>query len=263
MVRKRSEGGRIRPLGGMTVILTRPRNQARDMAGALRAAGARVLLAPLIRIEPPVSYDPLDRALRRLGGYDTLVFASANASERFFARAKALRLKALPRPRRLFAVGPGTARSLSGHGWPGAVQPAEHRAEALARRLGRVRGWKILIPRAAEGREALPRLLRNAGAAVTTAPCYRTVTDPAGARLIARAGGAQGVIVVFASPSAVKAARKALGASGFRALFLKARAAALGPVTASALRACGVRPGIVSPKPTAGGLAAALREGRS
>ncbi len=257
MVRKRSGAGTLR---GLTLILTRPRNQAGEMAAALRAAGAKVVLAPLIRIEPPDSWAPLDRALTNLGGFDAVVFASANAGEAFFSRAQSLRLGALPRPLRLFAVGPGTALSLAAHGWPGAVQPAKNQAEGLARRLGAVRGWKILIPRAAEGREALPRLLRKAGAKVTLAPCYRTRPDKAGGRVLARATGRGGVLVAFASPSAVKAARKALGASGFRSLFRGAGAAALGPVTAAALKKFGVVARAVSLKPTAAGLVDALAE---
>lgn len=249
------------PLSGRTVILTRPRSQGADMARALRAAGARVVSAPAIRIEPPRAFGALDRALRGLARFDAVVFASANACDRFFARARALRLGKLTRPRRLFAVGPGTARSLERQGWTGAFVPRQNRAEGLARRLAKPRGLRILIPRAAEGREALPRLLRESGAKVTVAACYRTLPDPAGlGRLIRETSRARKgmTALAFASPSAALACLRALGPARARAFFRRGIAAALGPVTAEALRAAGIEPRAQAARPTAEALIRAL-----
>ena len=58
-----------KPLAGRVVVVTRPRTQAVAFATLLEDAGATVLLAPTIVIEPPVSWAPLDRALGGLGDY--------------------------------------------------------------------------------------------------------------------------------------------------------------------------------------------------
>ena len=190
-------------LSGRTVIVTRPKASSARLAAALRARGARVVLAPLIRTAPPRSWRRLDAALRGLAGFDAAAFTSANAVQAFFDRA-ALVLGANPRPPRVVAaVGPATARALVKRGWRATVVPDVRRAEGLARALRLPRGSRVLMPRAEKGRAVLPRLLRAAGARVTVATAYRTLPDLAGRRAL-RAALARGAdAVCFASGSAV------------------------------------------------------------
>ena len=130
----------MKSLSGRTVLVTRPRRQAGELAELLRRYGARVLLTPTIRAVPPRSWRSLDRALKSLAKYDTIIFTSANGVENFFHRARK-RLRRRPaKPQRLYAIGPGTARALAARGWRGARVPEIHEGSALARHLGKVRG---------------------------------------------------------------------------------------------------------------------------
>lgn len=218
--------------------MTRPRRQAADLARRLERLGAKVILAPLIKTVPPVSRKALDSCLARLSDYDAVVFTSANA-------AAAVRG---PRPRRVFAVGSATAAALSARGWRPRPLPESFHAAALARGMGRVRGWKVLFPSAEKARETLPALLRRAGARVDRPVAYRTVPDPAGrAALKKRAHW-----VTFMSPSAVEAFFAAGGS------LADSRAASIGPVTSAALRARGVEPAAEAEPATAEGLARAI-----
>jgi uroporphyrinogen-III synthase len=226
------------------VVVTRPRASSDEAAKALRRLGAEVAFAPLIRRLPPRSWGPLDRALARLERYDAVAFASAAAVEALFRRARG-RLKSPPPAA---AVGPATARALTARGWRPRVVAEDARAEGLARALRLPRGAKVLLPRAERGREALPRLLRAAGAKVDAVTAYRTVPDPAGRRALRRALRAGADAVCFASGSAVAAA----GPLG------RAAAVAIGPTTAAALRARGVRPAAVADAPTPAALARAV-----
>ena len=81
-----------RPLAGRLIVITRPKAQAASFAALLEAAGARVLVAPTIVIEPPSSWAPLDDALRRAGEYDWAVFTSVNGVAMVKARLSALGL---------------------------------------------------------------------------------------------------------------------------------------------------------------------------
>src|SRR5665213_3546170 len=96
-------------LTGKVVIVTRPRASSAPMAAALSALGAKVVFAPLIKTLPPRSWRDLDAALKDLAGFDAVAFASANAVETFFARAKALKLRP-KRPRVVAVVGKATAK---------------------------------------------------------------------------------------------------------------------------------------------------------
>ncbi len=241
-----------KPLAGRTVVVTRPRAPSAPLAAALRALGARVVFAPLIRALPPRSWRGLDAALRGFESFDAVAFASANAVEFFFARAKALRARPA-RTRAVAAVGAATARTLAAHGWKATVVPEDARAEGLARSLKLPRGARGLLPRAQRGLELLAKRLAASGAVVTRATAYRTVPDAAGRRELRRALAARADAVCFASGSAVASAAVALGKAGLRRAL---RGGA--PVPAAALLALGARPAAVAKKPDASSLAAAV-----
>ena len=98
-----------RPLAGRLVVVTRAKAQAASFVALLEAAGARVLVAPTIAIEPPPSWAPLDAALRQGGEYDWAVFTSVNGVEMVKARLSALGLDAGALGRcRVAAIGPAT-----------------------------------------------------------------------------------------------------------------------------------------------------------
>ncbi|MBI4346164.1 MAG: uroporphyrinogen-III synthase [Elusimicrobia bacterium] len=247
---------------GRTIIITRPRAQAARLEAAVRRLGARPLVAPAIRIAAPSSWRPLDRALRRLSLYDVLIFTSVNGVEMFFKRA---RRAGTPRlPRRVFAIGPVTAASARRHGARIESLPDEFEGEALARhllrRVGTPNGARMLLPRAKVARDALPRLVRRAGARLDVVEAYRTVPDEAGRKRLARAvreGGSP--VVTFTSPSTVEQFVGAVGAGRARRFFKTAAAASIGPITSRALRAHGIRPAVEARPFTIQGLAKALR----
>lgn len=253
------------PLTGRVVVVTRPRASAAALAAELRRRGARPVFAPLIRTVPPRSWRALDAALRRLDSFDAAAFASANAVDAFFARAAKI-LKSRPKaPAVVAAVGPATAKTLAARGWHPSAVPEDSRAEGLARALRLKKGARVLLPRAEKGREALPRLLEKDGARVTLATAYRTLADHAGRRILRRALADGADAAVFASPSAVNSAAAALGAARFRRVFRTSAAVAIGPTTAAALRARGVKPATADgrgPAELAEAVARALKVGR-
>lgn len=229
--------------------MTRPREAGDALARALKAAGARVLTAPLLRIAPPASTRSLDACLRRLDGYDAVVFTSHNGVAAVFSRLKALKLSV--RPRRVYAVGPRTARLLAARGWTPQPLAAEHHAGALAKVI---EGERILWPKALRARDTLPAALRARGATLAMPAAYRTVTDPAGAAALKKASRVDAV--AFLSPSAVSAflrlpASVRRGAQG-------AVAASIGPVTSKELRRRWPGPLVEAPKAAPDALVAAL-----
>jgi uroporphyrinogen-III synthase len=121
-----------------------------------------------------------------------------------------------------------------------------------------VRGRRVLLPRAAEGRAELLEGLVAAGADVVAATCYRTVAAPASAMAPLADAIADGRIdaVTFASPSAVKSVVAALGTRA--GLLEHCVLAAIGPTTAAALEECGLRVTVTPEISTALALADAL-----
>jgi uroporphyrinogen-III synthase len=104
----------------------------------------------------------------------------------------------------------------------------------------------VLIPGPERGRPELPALLRRRGARVTLATAYRTAPDAAGRRILVRALAAGADAALFASGSAVESAVAALGARRSKSAFRACAAVAIGPTTASELRARGISATIAS-----------------
>jgi uroporphyrinogen-III synthase/uroporphyrinogen III methyltransferase/synthase len=247
-------------LDGRRVAVTRGKQGEDALSRRLRELGAQVLELPAIAIVPPADLGPLDAALRRLGEFQWVAFASANAVEQTLARMTALRvpphaLSAL----QLAAVGPATAERLAQAVRAPDLVPEESRGVALAAALApRVRGKRVLVPRAEEGRPELVDGLAAAGADVTAPAAYRTAAVPPETlrplgELLERG---EVDALAFASPSAVRSVVAALGPGRLSSTAV----AVIGPTTAEAARAAGLRVDIEPRESTGAALAEAIAE---
>lgn len=168
-----------RPLFGKRIMVTRAREQASSFLGALTDLGADCMEFPTIEVVPPKDWDALDQAIEDLEDYQWLLLTSVNGVRFFLKRLEALGkdvrdLKGL----KIGAIGPKTAEIWSRFGIKPDLVPEEYRAEAVVdcfRKLGPLKGTKILLPRAAQAREVLPEELKKMGAQVDVVPAYQTI----------------------------------------------------------------------------------------
>ena len=75
-----------RPLFGKKIVVTRSREQAGELVDLLESLGAEPIEAPMIRVEAPDDYGPLDKATTEAGTYDWIIFTSANGVDFFMRR---------------------------------------------------------------------------------------------------------------------------------------------------------------------------------
>jgi uroporphyrinogen III methyltransferase/synthase len=251
-----------RPLFARRVIVTRPRAQVPRFAALLEGYGAEVVAVPTIRIDPPDDPGPLDQAIGVLARFHWIVFTSANGVAAFGERLAAAGLDARAlASARLAAIGPETAEALRPLGLSADLVPAEFRAEGLMAVLGpRVGpGTEVLLVRAAEARDVLPRELETLGARVTVAPAYRTVAAKEGADQVLALCEARRVdVVTFTSSSTVRAFLGLLPRDDTRRLLAGVALAAIGPITAGTLAEYGLAVSIMPREYTIPALAAAI-----
>lgn len=207
----------------MRIVVTRPEEQGRALAERLEELGHEVVLCPLIELEP-LGDEPID-----LAGYDWVVVTSPNGAEQLARRRRG-------EPKRLAAIGPGTAEALRRHGLDADLVPAVSTQEGLAAELPRPPGHVLLA--AAEG--ARQHLVDALGAELV--PLYRT-------RELAPAQPPDGDLVVLASASAARA---------FGALELEIPAVSIGPETTAAAREARIRVVAEAEPHTLDGLVAAV-----
>lgn len=167
-----------KPLSGVRVIVTRPRELSSGLAGMLRREGAEVLELPAIRTVP-IRDSGIDDAIRALerGGFDWLAFTSPSGVRVFMDRLIELSdLRALSGVK-LAAIGEGSRKALKQHGLRTDFMPSVYDGETLGREMRDVcaPGSRILIPRAAIGNpELIDALNKGAGFVVTDLPTYDT-----------------------------------------------------------------------------------------
>jgi uroporphyrinogen-III synthase len=212
---------------GAVVLNTRPQDQAAELSRLLREAGFAVVELPVLEIVP--AWDPaeLEQVAARLqsGAYTWIVLTSQNAARTLLG---AVGTAALPTERVI--CGAATAAAL---GLDGAITlPRFSAAAALDTLRPRLRAdARMLVPRAAEGREELLDGLHTLGVAVDAPVCYRTQAVPPDRLAHTRVD-----VITLCSPSALHALLDAWP----RAALEQAAIVCLGETTARAVRSAGL-----------------------
>ena len=162
------------PLAGLKIAVTRPRDQAAQLAKRIEQAGGISLLFPLLDIEAAQDQQALCEQISRLAQFDLAIFISPNAAHYGMAAIRAV--GELPKNLKIATVGQGSAKALRELGIANVIAPAERfDSEGLLAlpELQDVAGWRVLILRGDGGRELLGDTLRARGATVEYAACYR------------------------------------------------------------------------------------------
>jgi len=229
-----------RPLFGKRIVVTRTRKQAGTLRDGLRNLGADVFELPTIRIEPPHDLRAFAELVRDVHEYDWLVFTSPNGVDAFFEMFYRLYKDSRSIGGvRIAAIGPATAARIRDFHLAVDLQPDEFVAEAVVdafQKEGSVDNLRILLARAEQARDVLPKRLSALGAIVDEAIAYRTVAEedaaiPGRIRFIEE--GAD--LITFTSSSTVE---------NFVALKLPMplaiKTASIGPITSKRMRELGL-----------------------
>ena len=243
-------------LCGRRVLITRRSTLGSDLAEALEALGAEVVVAPTVEILPVEDPRPLDDALAALRGGDWIAFTSAHGVAAVADRLLASELPLDPGVH-IASVGPSTTRAVLERLSPRRVELApvsEFRGEALAAVFAPLdlRGRRVLLPVSDLAPAILALALTRQGAEVCRVIAYRTVMPEGAAERLAAALTALDA-ATFASPSAVENFVAAAGERG-----RTVPAVVIGKSTAAAASRLGLKVVGVASAPSVAGLAAAV-----
>ena len=191
------------PLSGKRIAVTRARDQASELSGKLAGLGAEVVELPLIHVSKAVDLNTLADVLAELGGYDWVVFTSANGVRYFFEEFHRIfdDIRSLGQLR-FACVGDTTAKAIAEQHIRVECQP-KVADELIA--TGSLDSAKVLVVTGNLNRDALIKKLEDARAIVDRLQVYKTektdlTRDPVAADFRARGADA----ILFASSSAVQ-----------------------------------------------------------
>ena len=254
------------PLFGQTVLVTRTRQQASELTAQLTELGAHVLEAPTIELAEPDNWDEVDACFDNLGGFNWVVFTSANG-----VRAAWERIRFLGRDARVFfglrvgAIGPSTAEALEQIGIVADLIPekfvGEELAAALKQTVGEehLKGARFLLLRADIARPALREQLEAAGAEVHDLAIYRTIAPKSLPNDVLAALHEEKVTwVTFTSASTAQHLHDLLPAD-LREKVTQAKRLSIGPITSAAMTKLGWTPTLEAARHDISGMVEALQ----
>ena len=201
------------PLAGLNIVVTRPREQATNLAQRIAQAGGRAILFPLLEVSPVLDSQSLHALIARLHEFNLAIFISPNAvrygmeaiitaskftspsqlssynliplanetgvgSEAGEGNVSVLteQYNALPTTLKIATVGQGSVRALHDYGIKNVIAPQDcFDSEALLAlpELNQIAGWRVVIFRGNGGRELLGDTLKARGAKVEYVTCYQ------------------------------------------------------------------------------------------
>lgn len=231
-------------LAGRRILVTRAAHQAGKLSEGLRAQGAVPVEVPVLEIQPPESYAPMDDAFKQLNRFDWLILTSANAVQVIRERIALWNLNpGIAEGVKVAAIGKATAEAARRLGFSVAVVPEAYVAESLLVSLnGQVEGRRILLPRAAVARDLIPDALRAVGAEVDVVDAYRNAMPDAAPKQLRQALVEGLDAAAFTSSSSATHLAEAARLAGVAWPLAGVPAVSIGPITSQTLRELGWPP---------------------
>ena len=163
-------------LAGVSVLVTRPVHQAQNLCQLIESRGGEAFRFPTLEIVAPLHPERVESVISQLPRFDIAIFISPNAVERGMQLIDLSGGLPLPAHLKIAAVGVGSASRLTDRNVKVDIFPSNvFNSEALLElpALQSIAGKHIVIFRGEGGREILAEKLRERGAFVEYAECYR------------------------------------------------------------------------------------------
>ena len=237
-----------KPLFGKRILVPPARPEANPLLNMLERYGADVFEFPALRVEEPLDYGPMDRAIMGLKDFDFVIFSGSNCVINFFQRFEGQQTgeEALSELK-VVAVGYGAVSALKKEGVKIDFIPKVHTAEGVTESLGKISGSAFLLVRVEEASRGLPERLKLMGAKVTEVVGYRMLVD-AIEEIAENAFGNGLDALALANPTSVRFFLKGAEELGLDPsdVLKEVTIAAVGPATADEAMKHGLTPDIVS-----------------
>ncbi|RJQ52699.1 MAG: uroporphyrinogen-III C-methyltransferase [Nitrospiraceae bacterium] len=254
-----------KPLFGQRILITREHSAGFEQ---LEDMGAEIIEFHTIKIVPPEDWTELDNAIDKITSYDWLVLTSVNGVKYFFQRLREkdrdIRdLKGI----KVCAVGSKTAGAINNYGIKVDLVPEEFNAEGLIDAFSkeqrtqnkeqRLKGLRMLLPRAESAREIFPQKVRELGGEIDVVTAYRAVKPEMHGKRVKRfLKEGKVTIATFTSAATFNNFMEIAGEDA-DILLKDVAIAVIGPVTAKAVEKAGLK---VSIMPAAATIEALVRE---
>ncbi len=249
-----------KPLFGKRILVTRMEETDGRLAWLLENEGAYPVELPTIQIRPLRHYSEFDHKINEFSNYDWIIFTSANGIGHTLRRLNRLGkdIRQLKGPK-ICAIGPKTKERLEELGLKVEYFPSEFRAEAIVEFFKKegIKGKRVIMLRAKEARQVIPRGLKSLGAHVDCIPVYETIRPKA---KLSDIDFDEVDCITFTSSSAVRNFASLFSRDKLRRIIKGKVIAAIGPVTTSTCRELNIKVDVEAKRYTLDGLTKAITD---
>ncbi|MFQ5761473.1 MAG: uroporphyrinogen-III synthase [Candidatus Bathyarchaeia archaeon] len=249
------------PLNGLTVVVTRPAEQAAELASLITGLGGIPRIVPTVEIGLAKNLNQVTKFLRSTvrNEVDVVIFMSQNGVVHLLDAARRVKLAdqlvhALERST-VVAIGPKTAQRLREHGIRVDVVPSHHSSVGIAKEISKIglEGKVVGIPRTDKPSDYLRKQLDGFCKKVLEVPIYETKPPSNRAKvvkLIEDLSRGEVDIITFTSSATAENLFKTASEQGTQSslrdcLNKRVTVAAIGCVTQRTLERLGVKADVV------------------
>lgn len=168
-----------RPLAGLKIAVTRPKNRISKLADKIQERGGEVLMIPSIKTSPLANQKNLANMLDNISKYEIMAFTSPFGVKVFFDEMRNMKrdLRSLGNIK-IAAIGPATKNAIEERGLMVDYMPKEYSGIALGKLLASVMenalNKKICLPRSEQGTDQVIMPLKQANIEYDDVAIYRT-----------------------------------------------------------------------------------------
>ncbi len=244
-------------LYGITILVTRAREQAAGFISTLKSFGAEVIEFPSIRIIEADNKKEYNQVIGKFDTYDIIVFNSANAVNYFMKKLPDNAKKQIP-SKKIFAIGPKTQDATTHWKIRSEVINSVYTGHELGNAIAKIveKGSHVLFPHGNLGNHELAGILKESGMQVTGLTVYMN-SEPDKEdikKFRSKTENKKIDVITFFSPSSIHNLLKVMKIPP------TCRIAVIGPTTARAAESAGLKADIIAEKTTSEHLASAIVE---
>ena len=238
-----------KPLKGKKLLLTRTRNQSVEAITKLEKLGAEVISCPTIQISVIKNNPDLDREIKNIHEYNTLIFTSENAVRSLVFKIEELKIGFDPEAFFVISIGEKTSKVCDELGFRVDLQSNIATSGDLTKELSYMDlvGRKILIPSSSLSNPNQFEPLEDQGATINSISIYENVVNKREnlTKELEILNSVEVDLYIFTSPSTFNGFLEIMKIENPKNYFENKIIAVIGPITERAIISKGIQANIM------------------
>ncbi|MCB9207713.1 MAG: uroporphyrinogen-III synthase [Ignavibacteriales bacterium] len=236
-------------LENINIVLTRAKDQSVESIKSLEELGANVISFPTIKIVEITNTELLDKTIKNISEFNTIIFTSENAVKYFLKKIDDLNVNFEQKDFFVISIGSKTSQVCEENNILTNLQPSKATSDVLIKELKGIdlSNKKIIIPCSKLTKQDQYKELGNLAEKLVIIPIYdNVVNDVINLETEIKQINSSNIdLFIFTSPSTFNGFLEIMKIENPKDYFADKKVAVIGPVTEKALNDFDIKPDII------------------